>query len=73
MASLYLLKCMDSHSALMAEGPIIRDLSFMCCRILLPNLSERLPVFDGKVLAILVQCQFVVFSIKIIAKAAGKK
>ena len=31
------------------------------------------PVFDGKVLAILVQCQFVVFSLEIIAKAAWKR
>jgi len=30
MANLYLLKGMDSHSALMADGPINRELSFKC-------------------------------------------
>lgn len=29
MASLCLLKCMDSHSVLMADGHIFRDLSFI--------------------------------------------
>jgi hypothetical protein len=30
MANLYLLKGMDSHSALMADRPINRELSFKC-------------------------------------------
>ena len=65
MENLCLLKCMDSHSALMADGPNTRDLSFMCnvgycCQISVTNGM----FLQEKVLATLVQFQLLVAALK---------
>jgi len=45
----------------------------VCCGILLPSSSNYSLFLTKKVLAILVQCQVVGFSVKIIVKADGKR
>jgi hypothetical protein len=73
MANLCLLKCMDGHSALMADGSINRDLSFMCSRILLPNFGEQYHIFVGKVFDRLAPMPVIGFTVTIIAKAVGNR
>ncbi len=57
------------------EGDFYRcaGIIIVCCGILLPNFSENCPFLTVKVLAILAQCLFVGYSVKIIAKALSKR